>query len=268
MANMSIAIMSGKGGVGKSNITLNLGYLLASHGHPLLLMDCDLGLANLDVLLGVTPEENLQDVLLRGAEVEEAIMPVYKGLDKAFDILAAASGAPELTDMNSDMRDLLINRLEPALANYDLVLMDLGAGIHGTVQSFAGMATVRVVVLTPEPTSLTDSYALIKVLYQELGVKDFLVIVNDVATKKEEEATFERLALACQRFLNVTPVLLGSVRHDLKMHDAVIQQKALVDLFPDSKAAQDLAVIAQRLLRIYESMKPSREGQPMLRSFS
>ena len=266
MTSMSLAIMSGKGGVGKSNISLNLGYTLAARGYPLLLMDCDLGLANLDVLLGITTDENLQDVLLRGSDVKEAIIPLNKGTAKPFDVLPAASGVPELTDMNSDMRDLLIKRLEPTLSEYEIVLMDLGAGIHGTVQSFAAMAAVRVVVLTPEPTALTDAYALIKVLGQELGIKDFLVIVNDVADKKEEEMTFKRLEMACQKFLGVNPVLLGSVRHDSKMHQAVIKQKPLVELFPDANASKDIAILAERLLKIYTSMKPMLEGKPVLRS--
>lgn len=162
MNTMSLAIMSGKGGVGKSNLSLNMGYSLAQKGHALLLMDCDLGLANLDVLLGITPEQNLQDVLLSGADVKNAIISLEKGTKEAFDILPAASGVPELTDMNNDMRDLLIKRINPALCGYDIILMDLGAGIHGTVQSFAAMAAIRVIVLTPEPTALTDAYALIK----------------------------------------------------------------------------------------------------------
>ena len=102
--------------------------------------------------------------------------------------------------MNSDMRDLLIKRINPSLRGYDIILMDLGAGIHGTVQSFAAMAAIRIIVLTPEPTALTDAYALIKVLSQDLGVRDFLVVVNDVASRKEEEITFKRLEMACQKF--------------------------------------------------------------------
>lgn len=265
MSSMSLAIMSGKGGVGKSNISLNLGYLLASRGYPLLLMDCDLGLANLDVLLGITPEENLQDVLLRGSDIKEAIISLNKTSAQPFDILPAASGVPELTDLNSDMRDLLIKRLEPTLSQYEMVLMDLGAGIHGTVQSFAAMAAVRVVVLTPEPTALTDAYALIKVLGQELGIKDFLIIVNDVANKKEEEMAFKRLEMACQKFLGISPVLLGGVRHDLKMHEAVIKQRPLVELFPDANASRDLSVLAERIIKIYESMKPNLKGKSVLR---
>ncbi len=266
MNSMSLAIMSGKGGVGKSNITLNLGYILASMDYPLLVMDCDLGLANLDVLLGITPDENLQDVLLRGADVKEAIMSLKKPADKCFDILPAASGVPELTDMSSDVRELIIKRIEPSLKKYQFVLMDLGAGIHGTVQSFAAMASIRIVVLTPEPTALTDAYALIKVLKQELGVQDFLIIVNDVANKKDEEATFKRLELACQRFLGINPVLLGSIRHDEKMHQAVIRQLPLAEIFPESNAVKDIEVLAHRLIKIYESMQVNLVDQPVLKT--
>ncbi len=265
MNTMSLAIMSGKGGVGKSNLSLNLGYSLAQKNHALLLMDCDLGLANLDVLLGITPEQNLQDVLLSGADVKNAIISLEKNTKDAFDILPAASGVPELTDMNSDMRDLLIKRINPSLRGYDIILMDLGAGIHGTVQSFAAMAAIRIIVLTPEPTALTDAYALIKVLSQDLGVRDFLVVVNDVASRKEEEITFKRLEMACQKFLNINPVLLGGVRHDVKLQESVLRQKPLLELFPESNAAQDIGTLADRILKIYARMEPHLEGQEPLR---
>lgn len=265
MNTMSLAIMSGKGGVGKSNLSLNLGYSLAQKNHALLLMDCDLGLANLDVLLGITPEQNLQDVLLSGADVKNAIISLEKNTKEAFDILPAASGVPELTDMNNDMRDLLIKRINPSLRGYDIILMDLGAGIHGTVQSFAAMAAIRIIVLTPEPTALTDAYALIKVLSQDLGVRDFLVVVNDVASRKEEEITFKRLEMACQKFLNINPVLLGGVRHDVKLQESVLRQKPLLELFPESNAAQDIGTLADRILKIYARMEPHLEGQEPLR---
>lgn len=265
MNTMSLAIMSGKGGVGKSNLSLNLGYSLAQKNHALLLMDCDLGLANLDVLLGITPEQNLQDVLLSGADVKNAIISLEKNTKEAFDILPAASGVPELTDMNNDMRDLLIKRINPSLRGYDIILMDLGAGIHGTVQSFAAMAAIRIIVLTPEPTALTDAYALIKVLSQDLGVRDFLVVVNDVASRKEEKITFKRLEMACQKFLNINPVLLGGVRHDVKLQESVLRQKPLLELFPESNAAQDIGTLAERILKIYTRMEPHLEGQEPLR---
>ena len=112
---LSVAVMSGKGGVGKSNLALNLGYALSRGGFPLLRMDCDLGLANLAVLLGITPEGNLQDVLLRDAPVTDVIHPLSDRGRGVFDILPAASGVPELAEMDADMRDMLLRRLEPAL---------------------------------------------------------------------------------------------------------------------------------------------------------
>lgn len=262
---LSVAVMSGKGGVGKSNLALNLGYALSRGGFPLLLMDCDLGLANLDVLLGITPEGNLQDVILRDAPLSDIIHPLDERGRGHFDILPAASGVPELAEMDADLRDMLLRRLEPELEHYDLVLLDLGAGIHSTVQSFAAMAAVRLVVMTPEPTSLTDSYALMKVLNSRLGVKDFLVVINEVENSREEEACFQRLSMACERFLGFSPVLLGSVRSDPKMPEAVRRQRPLLSLYPTSPAASDILTLAQRLLKVRGTMLDTLRERPVLR---
>lgn len=258
---LSIAIMSGKGGVGKSNLALNLGFALARQELPPLLMDCDMGLANLDVLLGLTPEGNLQDMLLADTDVQSIVCPVEPG----FDILPAASGVPELVDMDADMRSLLLSRLEPIFTHYKILLLDLGAGIHETVQAFASMAAIRLVVLTPEPTSLTDAYALMKVLNARQGIRDFLVVVNQVESKREEEQTFQRLKMACEHFLQFTPVLLGSVRYDIKMQEAVRKQAPLLKLFPKSPASQDICNLAARLAIIRTTMLDILKEQPVLR---
>lgn len=254
MANttLSISIMSGKGGVGKTNIALNLAYALHQSGFSALLMDCDMGLANLDVLLGITPEGNIQDALLGNAALEDVL---HKVEPQGFDVLPAASGVPELAEMDSDMRALLLNRLNPLLGRYDFVFMDLGAGITEMVQSFALMAAVRVIVITPEPTSLTDSYALIKVLSSRYNVRDFMVLVNQVESKKEEEEqTFTRLYAACQRFLGIEPVLLGTVRNDPKLMEAVRRQEPLMRWSAGSPAGVDLQNIAARLQRVRLTM--------------
>lgn len=264
-ATLSVAVMSGKGGVGKSNLALNMGYALSRDNHPLLLMDCDLGLANLDVLLGITPDSNLQDVIMSDADAANIVYPLSDKGKGHFDILPAASGVPELAEMDNDMRDLLLRRLEPELSRYEYVVLDLGAGIHKTVQTFAAMAAVRLVVMTPEPTSLTDSYALMKVLNANLGIKDFLVIVNDIESPKEEKSAFQRLSMACERFLGFTPVLLGSVRHDPKMPESVRRQTPLLQAFPDSPAAQDINALAQRIQLIRGTMLESLRKQPVLR---
>lgn len=241
---MSVAVLSGKGGVGKTNLALNLAFALYQGGYKSLLIDCDMGLANLDVLLGITPEGNLQDVLLGEARIEDVLHHVQP---VGLDVLPAASGVPELNDLNPDRRDLLLSRLSPLLHKYDYVFMDIGAGISDTVQTFAAMAALRIVVITPEPTALTDSYALIKVLNKRFGLRDFRVVVNEATSGSEARHAYDKLAGACKHFLNVDLLLLGSVRMDKKLQEAVCRQQPLMSYAPGSPAAQDIQAIAGRL---------------------
>jgi len=263
-STLSIAIMSGKGGVGKTNISLNLAFALYSMEHRSLLMDCDLGLANLDVMLGIAPEGTLQDMLMGDADASSVIYTLADG----FDILPAASGVPELVEMDNDMCDLLLRRMQPVLSNYDYVFLDLGAGINSTVQIFAGMAAARIVVVTPEPTALTDSYALIKVLATQYKVRDFLIVVNQVENRQEESTTFKRLYAACQRFLGVEPVLLGSIRTDRNVPEAVRRQTPYVRMFPNSPATHDIIEIARKLNRIREAMGETLSKRTILQPLS
>ncbi len=263
-STLSLAIMSGKGGVGKTNIALNLAFALYAMEYRALLMDCDLGLANLDVMLGIAPEGTLQDMLMGDADASSIIYSLADG----FDILPAASGVPELVEMDSDMCDLLLRRMQPVLSHYDYVFLDLGAGINSTVQIFAGMAAARIVVVTPEPTALTDSYALIKVLATQHKVRDFLIVVNQVENRQEENTTFKRLFAACQRFLGVEPVLLGSIRTDKHVAEAVRRQTPYVNAFPDSPAAQDVIEIARKLNRIREAMTETLAKRNILQPLS
>lgn len=243
-STLSVAVLSGKGGVGKTNLTLNLAFSLFQSGFKTLLIDCDMGLANLDVLLGITPEGNLQDVLLGEAQIESVLHHVKPS---GLDVLPAASGVPELNDLNPDMRDLLVSRLSPLLGNYDFIFMDIGAGISDTVQTFAGMAAMRIVLITPEPTSLTDSYALIKVLNKRFGLTEFRIVVNEVLSAKEAQNAYDKLAGACKHFLDVDLKLLGHVRMDKKIPEAVCRQQPLMTYAPGSPAAQDIQTIAGRL---------------------
>jgi len=239
---VSLCIMSGKGGVGKTNLSLNLGFALRDMGHKLLLMDCDLGLANLDVLLGLAPEKNLQDMLAGAATAAEVVQTVEPGLD----ILPAASGVPEMVEMDQNQQGALFDKLTDLVSGYEFLLLDLGAGISGTVLSLARMAQMRIVLVTPEPTSLTDGYAIIKVLHARYGVRDFLVVVNQ-ASAQESKATFERLNLACKNFLGFELVHLGHVRLDRKMTEAVINQTPLARHAPQCPAIQDIKRLAERV---------------------
>ncbi len=261
---LSIAIMSGKGGVGKSNLALNIGYALAKNDFPSLLMDCDLGLANLDVLLGISPEHNLQDVINKTIDTQQVLVPIIDEEDKKLSLLPSASGVPELADLTHDKQVEMLQTLSPLFENYKMLLLDLGAGVHETVQYFAAMAAIRLVILTPEPTSLTDAYALVKVLKTKLGVNEFLVLVNQAESAKEAQTIFDRLATACEHFLKVKPIYLGAISYDTKLQEAVIRQSPFMHLFPECKAAKDVNNIAIKLTKIYASMKKKIANKDVL----
>ncbi len=252
--------MSGKGGVGKSNIALNLGYSLAKQEFSTLLIDCDLGLANLDVLLGIAPDKTLQDVLLGNSPINEVLVSIIGEGQKQLALLPSGSGVPALADMEHEKRHELLEKLDPIFENYSMLLLDLGAGVSQSVLYFAAMAAVRVIVLTPEPTSLTDAYAVVKMLKTNLNVKEFLVIVNQAETQKEAGKIFNRLSTACEKFLGVKPVLLGCIQYDTKMQSAVRKQAPFLHLYPESGGAKDIENVAQKLTKIYAAMQKKIEN--------
>ncbi|SHN54354.1 MinD/ParA family protein [Desulfovibrio litoralis] len=257
---LCVSVLSGKGGVGKTNITLNLGCSLVSAGEKVLLMDCDLGLANLDVLLGLAPEKTLQDLLLPYTTPAEVAIPISEGLD----FIPAASGMPELVELDTDIRNVLFDKLESFFPAYDFVFLDLGAGISSTVLAMAAMSRLRLVVVTPEPTSLTDSYALMKVLSKKYGVTDFYVVVNQADNHREEVQAFDRLHAACQKFLKIEPQFLGGIRTDRLVSEAVRRQKPLMQYAPHSLAAQNFNALASRLRSIRLTMLPQLASSSVL----
>jgi len=241
---LSISIVSGKGGVGKTNIALNLGFALHELGHSLALLDADLGLANLDVLLGISPQKNLQD-LLTGSIPEEVLVPLA---EERFALLPSASGVAELVELDEDVQSILLDKLDTLFRQYEFVLLDLGAGISPTVLSFAAMPQERIVVITPEPTSLTDSYALIKVLFTQHQIKNFQIIVNIAENNEEAHLSFDRLAQACERFLGLPIRLLGIIHKDPMVTESVRQQVPLFKFAPSCQAINDIRYIAQKLI--------------------
>jgi len=256
---LSLSIMSGKGGVGKTNIALNLAYALTADHHSTLLMDCDLGLANLDVLLGVVPEKNLEDLLDDAVTPDQVLVNLEPG---SIDFLPSASGVPELVEWDQDVQTILFQKLNASLANYDFIILDLGAGINSTVIELASMTTVQCVVISPEPTSLTDGYALIKVLHTQKGHQDFQVIVNTAKTEKQGVQTFNRLKAACRQFLNLDPMLLGVIREDPNLPKAVSSQIPLWKFAPQSSACKDIQQIGSAVLRM-QSTIPLDDQRPL-----
>lgn len=250
---LSIAVLSGKGGVGKSNIALNLAFALNKMSAKVLLIDCDLGLANLDVLMGLAPQQNIQNLMNSGVTPGDLVINLEKGLD----VLPANSGILDSLETDNLLPEIIADKLDDFARKYDFVMLDVGAGISGTALAFGAMTLARLLIITPEPTSLTDSYALIKVLASRYGIKDHLVLVNQVLSAKEEEASFKRLQAASSHFLDINPTLLGAVRGDPKLVDAVRLQKPVVRAFPGTRASTDIAVIADKLIKLRNSMMPA-----------
>jgi flagellar biosynthesis protein FlhG len=262
-STLSISVLSGKGGVGKSNLALNICFGLQQIGHSVLLMDCDMGLANMDVLLGITPQKHMQDILMEHQIPEGVIVPVtQKG--SPFDLIPANSGMAEFIDLDSGALGILRAQINPLAERYSFMCLDIGAGISSTAMGFGVMTALRLVVVTPEPTSLTDSYAMMKVISSQYDVRDFHIIVNQVESPLEGKQTYTRLATVCERFLNFTPTFLGEIRSDRALPEAVRRQKPLMELAPRSPAAVDCMTIANRLNKIRETrIKQNSLAEPL-----
>uniref|UniRef100_A0A7C4EKC0 MinD/ParA family protein n=1 Tax=Fundidesulfovibrio putealis TaxID=270496 RepID=A0A7C4EKC0_9BACT len=264
-STMSVSILSGKGGVGKSNLALNLAYALYRANYRMLVMDFDVGLANVDVLLGVSPDKNLQDLLRPGVQPCDVVAAVEPG---GFDFLPAASGVPEMLELDEEMRDQVFTKLNTVLGEYDYLLFDLGAGIGKTVLALAAMTRMRILVVTPEPTSLTDGYAVIKVLMTQHGIRDFLVVVNQAANLKEAQLTFDRLHGACKRFLDLEIVFLGAVHTDHNLPEAVRRQVPLIKHAPQCRASQDILSLAIKIGRIRAESRAALVEKPILKKIT
>jgi flagellar biosynthesis protein FlhG len=240
-----IAIASGKGGVGKTWFAITLGHALARRGKHILLFDGDLGLANVDIQLGLTPERDLGAVIEGSSTLAGAVMKYKEG---GFDILAGRSGSGNLATLSTQkLSDLRTDLIALALG-YDYVLVDLGAGVDRHVRQMAGPAAFTYVVLTDEPTSLTDAYAFIKLSRAANPHADLRVVVNMASNLNDGGKTYETICKACESFLRYTPPLAGIIRRDTHVRDAIRAQTPLLVRSPVSDAASDVDAIAGRLL--------------------
>jgi flagellar biosynthesis protein FlhG len=243
---VTVSIANFKGGVGKTWLSATLAHLCARAGKRVLLFDGDIGLANIDVQLGLTPKHDLNNVMSGKISLKEAITPYADG---KFDIIAGRSGSTSLATLPVAKLESVTKALLELAPSYDLVFIDLGAGIEQNVQTLAATAARCIVVVTDEPTSLTDAYAFIKVGLQNKNAPDMHVVINQAATQKEGEATYHTLNKACINFLQTSPVLLGVVRKDNKVKDAIRSQSSLLTKAPHTTAASDAATISIKLLK-------------------
>ncbi len=236
------AVASGKGGVGKTLISAWMALRAAATGRKTLLIDADMGLANAEVVLGVQPKATVHDWYCGRAEVRELITPVRAGLD----LVSGGSGFAELASMQDRTRAELIRVLRDLAAPYDTVVLDTAAGIGENVLFFAASADRVVVVLTPDPTSLTDAYALVKVLSREWGVRRFSIVINQ-ADELEAKLVFRRLVVVADRYLDVVLEDLGSLPPEEALGAVIKQQKRLPSGVPEW-IAERLDAIADRCL--------------------
>lgn len=239
-----VTIASGKGGVGKTHLAVNLACRMARMGKRVLLVDADLGLANVNVMLGMSPEKNASH-LLRGVATFEEVVTRYADV---FDVVPAGSALVELAEL--DLRDQvgLMEKLSLNRRNYDYVVVDAGAGIGANVRLSLAMADEVLVIMNPEATSLTDAYALVKVASQAGTRAPFRVVVNRVDSADQARDMFGSLDSATRGFLGVEVEFAGYVYKDRVVERALLDQTPFVETFPDSAAARCVDVLARRIL--------------------
>jgi len=241
-----IAISSGKGGVGKTNIVANLGISLSRLGKKVMIFDADLGLGNLDILLGLSPKYNFSHVALGEKTLSEIIVDGPCNIK----ILPASSGIQEMANLSKAQTADLLSELYAVIDPIDILLIDTAAGISSNVMYFNALAQEVLVVVSPEPTSITDAYALMKILSIRYGVKQFKLLVNMVSDIQEAQEVYRQLKLVAERFLDIVIEYIGHVNYDKNITRGVRQQKAVCDLYPDTMASRCFNSLAVKLSQL------------------
>lgn len=237
-----IAVTGGKGGVGKTNVSVNLGVALAESDRRVMILDADLGLANIDVMLGLYPEYDLSHVLRGERDLEEVIVTGPLGIQ----IVPAASGMQQMATLSRAEHAGLIRAFSDIGNDIDVLIVDTAAGISDTVVSFSCAAQEVIVVVCDEPASITDAYALIKLLNREHGVSRFRILANMVRSAQEGRELYKTMCRVADRYLDVMLNYVGSIPYDNDLRKAVKGQKSIVQAFPRSRASQAFKNLAKK----------------------
>ncbi len=238
-----IAVTGGKGGVGKSNISINLSLALSQLQRRVMLLDADFGLANIDVLLGIRANKTIADVLSGECDLRDILITGPGGIK----IVPAASGVQQMASLTPQQHGAMIQAFSALGDQLDVLVIDTAAGISDSVTSFVSAAQEILVVVCDEPSSITDAYALIKLLNKDYGIQRVRVIANMVHSVKEGQLLFNKLSQVCERFLDITMQYTGAVPADDNVRKAVQKQKPVLEYAPRSKASLAYKQIASKI---------------------
>ena len=251
-ATRVLSVTSGKGGVGKTAVVANLAVLLSRMGQRVLILDADLGLANIDVVFGLAPNHNLNH-FFSGEQTLEAIL--VEG-PEGIRILPAGSGVQRFTRLDSEQKMQLLEALDGMHSEFDFVLIDTEAGISENVTYFNTAAQEILVVTTPEPTAITDAYALMKLLSNQFHEKHFNLIVNFIRNEEEALDVYRKLTMVANRYLDIAIDYIGSIPRDKLMVEAIRRQQVLVQLFPECRTSQAFEALARTVLQEPHAAEP------------
>lgn len=243
-----ITVASGKGGVGKTWFSTTLSHALSRMNQRVLLFDGDLGMANVDIQLGLMPRFDISDVITGALPLRDAVTAYGGGAGHGgFDVLAGKSGSGALGALARERLLSLRRDLIAAAGYYDRVVLDMAAGVDPSVLVLSQHRGIILVVMSPDPTSLTDAYAFIKMLTMRLPEADVRIVVNSAASKREGERIFEAMKRACEGFLKISPPLAGIVKADSKVRDAIRFQTPILSRHPQSEGAASVMQVAEQL---------------------
>ena len=245
---VTLCITSGKGGVGKTSLTVNLAIALSQKGKKVLVVDGDMGLSNVDVLVRLSARKTIGDVLKSGLNPLESVIEVSRDLS----VLPGGSGVPEMVSLGPEKQNLLGEFLISVARHFNCVLIDTAAGIGSSVLWFNTFAQYRIIVLSSDPTSLTDAYALIKVLSRDYNLTRFNIVVNFARSNKETRTTYEALNNVTNKFLNLNLQYLGEIPEDKAVRIAILDQLPFIQEVPKSKASRAVFKLADRIQMLME----------------
>jgi flagellar biosynthesis protein FlhG len=255
-ATKVIAVASGKGGVGKSNFTVNIAIELSKMGNRVMILDADLGLANVDILLGINPKFNLSHVIKEEKDIKDIITETEYGIK----VIASGSGVKELVNLSNQQRTKFIEKISEIEDMVDILLIDTGAGISKNTLSFMYAADYSIVITTPEPTALMDAYGLIKVVSSNKSSVPLKLIVNMVSTKEEAKEIASRVILLSRRFLNIFVEPYGYIYRDKNVLSSVMSQKPFSIMHPATKATLCIKEIAEKIsMRMKKQIREVKE---------